>query len=105
MKLLGIRLCDHDSNITITDGTKVQYHKTERYYGVKHHHMGFDLKDYLNKKGIDLSDIDDAAIIVDDQNITKVDDFVPSIGLKCKIEKLDHHLAHALSVWPLSNTE
>jgi len=50
MKLLGIRLCDHDSNITITDGTKVQYHKTERYYGVKHHHMGFDLKDYLNKK-------------------------------------------------------
>ena len=52
MKLLGIRLCDHDSNITITDGTKVQYHKTERYYGVKHHHMGFDLKDYLNKKDI-----------------------------------------------------
>ena len=56
MKLLGIRLCDHDSNITITDGTKIQYHKTERHYGVKHHHLAFDrLKDYLTEKGIDLS--------------------------------------------------
>tara|TARA_B100000787_G_scaffold71979_1_gene52891 strand:+ start:322 stop:1773 length:1452 start_codon:yes stop_codon:yes gene_type:complete len=106
MKLLGIRLCDHDSNITITDGTKIQYHKTERHYGVKHHHLAFDrLKDYLTEKGIDLSQIDDAAIIVDDQNITKVDDLVQSIGLRCKIEKLDHHLAHALSVWPISRTE
>lgn len=106
MKLLGIRLCDHDSNITITDDTKIQYHKTERHYGVKHHHLAFDrLKDYLTEKGIDLSQIDDAAIIVDDQNITKVDDLVQSIGLRCKIEKLDHHLAHALSVWPISRTE
>lgn len=106
MKLLGIRLCDHDSNITITDGTKIQYHKTERHYGVKHHHLAFDrLKDYLTEKGIDLSQIDDAAIIVDDENITKVDDLVQSIGLRCKIEKLDHHLAHALSVWPISRTE
>jgi len=106
MKLLGIRLCDHDSNITITNGTKVEYHKTERHYGIKHHHMEFNkLKDYLVEKNIDLSQIDDAAIIVDDENITKVDNLVQSIGLKCNIEKLDHHLAHALSVWPLVNTD
>tara|TARA_R110002074_G_scaffold57671_1_gene141691 strand:+ start:2810 stop:4252 length:1443 start_codon:yes stop_codon:yes gene_type:complete len=105
MKLLGIRLCDHDSNITITDGTKVQYHKTERHYGVKHHHLPFEkLKDYLTEKGIDLSQIDDAAIVVDEQNIEKVHSLV-QLGLKCKIEKIDHHLAHALSVWPISNTE
>jgi len=105
MKLLGIRLCDHDSNITITDGTKVQYHKTERHYNIKHHHCEFGkLKDYLNEKGIDLSQIDDAAIVVDDQYITRVDDLCQSIGIK-KIEKLDHHLAHALSLWPVSKTD
>ena len=37
MKLLGLRLCEHDSNISYFDGTDLHYHKSERKYGVKHH--------------------------------------------------------------------
>ena len=37
MKLLGLRLCTHDSNISYFDGTNLHYHKSERKYGVKHH--------------------------------------------------------------------
>ena len=37
MKLLGLRICDHDSNFSYFDGEKVNYLKTERKYQVKHH--------------------------------------------------------------------
>ena len=40
MKLLGLRIDDHDSNITYTNGTKVRYLATERLFGIKHH--GYD---------------------------------------------------------------
>jgi hypothetical protein len=37
MKFLGLRLCDHDSNISYTDGTTVKYIKSERPHQIKHH--------------------------------------------------------------------
>ena len=37
MKLLGLRLCEHDSNMSYFDGKKVYYFKSERKYNVKHH--------------------------------------------------------------------
>ena len=37
MKLLGLRLCEHDSNISYFDGTKLHYYKSERDYQIKHH--------------------------------------------------------------------
>ncbi len=36
-KLLGLRLCEHDSNISYFDGSKVYYFKSERFYNQKHH--------------------------------------------------------------------
>ena len=47
MKLLGLRLCEHDSNISYFDGQKVHYLKSERLYQIKHH--GYDnLWEYKN---------------------------------------------------------
>ena len=109
MKLLGLRLCDHDSNMTITDGKTVSYHKTERHYHIKHHGYGnsnfIDFRRYIDEKDIDLSDIDEAAIVVDEKNIDTIEPLVKFLGLKCKIHKVDHHIAHALSIWPLHKTD
>ena len=40
MKFLGLRLCEHDSNITFTDGTTVKYYSSERDIQIKHHGFG-----------------------------------------------------------------
>ena len=37
MKLLGVRLDDHDASFCLYDNGKVSYLKTERIYQVKHH--------------------------------------------------------------------
>ena len=34
-RLLGLRLCEHDSNISYFDGYKVHYLKSERLYNIK----------------------------------------------------------------------
>ena len=36
MKFLGLRLDEHDSNITYTDGFNVKYFKPERHNQIKH---------------------------------------------------------------------
>ena len=54
MKLLGLRLCEHDSNISYFDGQKVHYLKSERLHQIKHH--GYDnLWEYKNdiKRGFE----------------------------------------------------
>ena len=37
MKLLGLRVCEHDSNFSYFDGEQLHYLKTERKYKIKHH--------------------------------------------------------------------
>ena len=37
MKLLGLRICEHDSNFSFFDGNEVHYIKTERIKNIKHH--------------------------------------------------------------------
>ena len=39
-KLLGIRICEHDSNISYFDGETLRYYKSERNKQIKHH--GYD---------------------------------------------------------------
>ena len=60
MKFLGLRLCEHDSNVTYTDGTTVKYYKPERDYQVKH--FGYkDLSGWtkiIKKWGIDPKEIE-----------------------------------------------
>ena len=40
MKFLGLRLDEHDSNVTYSDGVNVRYLKPERYNQIKH--FGYD---------------------------------------------------------------
>ena len=40
MKLLGLRLCSHDSNVTYYDGEQLKYKSFERDFQVKH--FGFE---------------------------------------------------------------
>jgi len=113
-KLIGLRLCEHDSNISYYDGEKVYYLKSERLYNIKHHaYDNFwkweeDLKKIFNT---DLKNIDEIAIVVDPwrHNLPLDNEkFYPAIEYKYlpfnkKVYRLNHHLAHALSCWPLQN--
>jgi carbamoyltransferase len=116
MKFLGLRLDEHDSNITYTDGFNVKYFKPERHNQIKH--FGYNnLYDwvfssfYLNFK---LEDLDAVAIVLD----THLHPFIkrdksklyqtvdinlkPFTNLKCPVFVIDHHLAHVLSCWMLT---
>ena len=68
MKLLGLRLCEHDSNMSYFDGKKVYYFKSERKYNIKHHAYN-DLITWVDeiKKiwNLDLKDLDDICIVLD----------------------------------------
>ena len=106
MKFLGLRIDDHDSNITYTDGKTVKYCATERLFGIKHH--GYDniwqWSDVLDSWGVKLSDIDAIAMITDkicfaeNENYRDLD-----LGLPCKTYAVDHHWAHVLSTWMLGD--
>jgi len=106
MKFVGLRIEDHDSNITYTDGTEVRYFSSERIFGIKHHGLNnhWQWVDILNEWGIHLDELDAVGIITD--NIQFSDGEVyreVSIGLPCKTFFIDHHYAHVLSLWPLGN--
>jgi len=108
VKFLGIRYDDHDSNITYTDGTQLKYLATERLYDEKHHGWENDWSWQLvaTKWNIDLKDIDAIALVVDENVIDKdkvcrvYKDFL-YVNEKCSVFIIDHHYAHALSLWPM----
>ena len=111
-KLLALRLCEHDSNMSYFDGNKVFYFKSERLYQIKHHaydnlwEWKKDLKKVFN---IDHESIDEIAIIIDPwRHKLPVDneEFYPAIKYeyfysKKNIWRVNHHLCHALSCWPI----
>ena len=115
MKFLGLRLCEHDSNITFTNGTTVKYYSSERDTQIKHH--GFmDLsswKKVFDTFNISPTDIDAIGIVLDCYNHEhiKCDEsklyeeidipLFKLIGFDCPVFRVDHHYAHALSIWPL----
>lgn len=104
MKFLGLRIEDHDSNITFTDGKKVKYCATERLFGVKHH--GYDNNwqwgDVLADWGIHVNELDAICLITDKVNFAPGELYREvDIGFPCKTFVLDHHYAHALSIWPI----
>jgi carbamoyltransferase len=117
MKFLGLRLCEHDSNITFTDGEKIKYYKPERDYQIKH--FGYeDLSGWtkiLNKWNIDPKDIDAIGIVLDcfrhphikcDENKLYESIDIPLFKLirfECPIFRIDHHYAHLLSCWMLNH--
>jgi len=113
MKLLGLRLCEHDSNISYFDGSSLHYYKSERKYQVKHHaiHDLIKWRDEINDLwNLDYKEIDEIGIVIDPwrHNLpTDNENFFPAIeGYEhlpsdCKVYRIDHHYAHALSCFPI----
>ena len=116
MKLLALRLCEHDSNISYFDGSELHYYKSEREYQVKHHAFRnfWEWQDVIKRLwGVNASDIDEIAIVFDpwvyNLPIDK-EKFFPAVEYKyipaeCKVWRLNHHYAHALSSWMLLENE
>jgi carbamoyltransferase len=113
MKLLGLRLCEHDSNLSYYDGNSLRYHKTERFYQKKHHAVNdvFKWKEEIYRAwGITEAEIDEIAIIVDAWKYEDCgfDRFFPAINwnfLNTNIPttRLNHHYAHVLSNYEARN--
>jgi carbamoyltransferase len=115
MRFIGIRLCEHDSNITYTNGSKVKYYKSERDYQIKHH--GFDdlsqWKKIIDRWEINPKQIDAIGIVLDcfrhpyikcdESKLYEVIDIplFKSMGFECPVFRIDHHYSHFLSCWTL----
>jgi carbamoyltransferase len=105
--LLGLRLCEHDSNISYFDGKTIHYIKTERIFNKKHHAFNnlWEWKNFVkNIWDLNIEDIDEISIVVDPwhQNLPIEDNFFPSkkfnyFDLK-NCTRINHHYAHALSL-------
>lgn len=108
MKFLGLRVEDHDSNITYTDGKSVKYCATERLFGIKHHGFdnGWQWEDVLNDWGAQVADLDGVAVI-SDNNILEDGELYRQLDVDfpCPFFQIDHHYAHMLSLWPLTIPE
>jgi len=112
MKLLSLRVCTHDSNITYFDGTDLHYYKSERDYQVKHHAFAnvWEWRDVIKRVwGVDYRDIDEIAIIFEpstnnlplgEKNIFPAIEY-DLFPAPCTVWRLDHHYAHSLSGWML----
>lgn len=115
MKFLGIKIGDHDYNFSFSDGKKVYYHKTERELQIKHHGSTDPLLwvPVLKSWGYSLEDLDAICVTSDEElyretfdstvhyHEINADTWFP--GVRCPVYRLDHHLAHALSVWPVTS--
>ncbi len=115
MKFLGLRLDEHDSNISYSDGTQVKYYQSERDLQIKHHGYN-DLSSWkrvFDSWGLDVDKIDAIGIVLDsfrhpyikcdEKKLYEIID-VPlftRLGFKCPVYRINHHYAHALSVWTL----
>ena len=115
MKFLGIKVGDHDYNFSFSDGRNVYYHKTERQLQIKHH-GSFDPTLWipiLKVWGYSPEDLDAICVTSDEElyrdtydssihyHLIDSDKWFP--GISCPVYRLDHHLAHALSVWPVTD--
>lgn len=110
MKLLSIRLCAHDSNMSYFDGNNVYYYKSEREYQVKHHSFDnlWEWRDVVKRIwDLDYRDLDDIAVVFEPlkHNLpNEPKNFFPAVEYDlfpapCPVWRLDHHYAHTLSNW------
>jgi len=113
MKLLALRLCEHDSSFCYFDGCRLRYIKTERLKGVKHHaynNLQNWVQDFEQIFSETISNINEIAIILDPWHYNLPQDkeyFATAIecnalDVPCKVWRINHHYAHALSVWMLA---
>lgn len=116
MKFLGLRLCEHDSNLAYSDGTQVKYIKLERLKHIKHYGSNnlYDWLPVLKTWNINPKELDAICFVIDDkyQDVVGLDyslqeqpiNIINKIfsELSCPIYRIDHHWAHVLSMWPLA---
>lgn len=116
MKLLSLRLCEHDSNLSFFDGENVHYYKSERHLQYKHHAFNnlWEWRDIVyDLWNIKHNEIDEISIIIDPwkHNLPcNKEDFFPDyeyeyLPTKSRVYRVNHHYAHALSHWPLQSTD
>lgn len=112
MKLLGLRLCEHDSNFSYFDGNTLHYFKSERSTQIKHHAYN-NLTEWQSviKKlwNVSHTDIDEIAIVVDPwlhDLPTDNEEFFPTTNFNpiSNFVRINHHYAHALSSWMLTDS-
>ena len=115
MNFIGLRLCEHDTNITYTDGVKVRYYKSERDLQSKHHgHNSLNLwTSVLKRWGV--TKVDAIAIVMDTHKhpFIKTDcsklfeildvPMFKDMGFDCPVFRVDHHYAHILSYFMLGD--
>ncbi len=106
MRLLGLRVCAHDTNITYYDGEKLRYRSFERDFQFKHFgkfsRMGWIR--VLDDWNVTPSEIDSIGIVMDESPVIEGETEIPlfrDVGFTCPIHRIEHHRAHVLSCWPL----
>tara|TARA_Y100000114_G_scaffold154351_1_gene176196 strand:- start:1391 stop:2857 length:1467 start_codon:yes stop_codon:yes gene_type:complete len=107
MILLGLRLCEHDSNFTLYNNG-LHYYKPEREYDIKHfaynnlYSWQSEIKRVWN---ISAHEVDEIGIVIDPIKYGLKDtEFFPEQSFNLidkKVTRVDHHYAHALSSWPV----
>ena len=120
MKFLALRLDEHDSSVCYTDGINVKYYKPERHNQIKHYGYNnlYDWFHTTNYLDFNINELDAVAIIMDvfrhpyikkedpDKLYERIDiPFKPFTDMKCPVYRVDHHYAHSLSSWMLTNTK
>lgn len=114
VKLLGLRVGEHDSNLSYFDGEKVRYIKYERKYQIKHYgHEPINQWEKILEEewGINSKDLNEVAVVFDPWMYgfdTTNESFFPSISYNnfpasCPVIRVNHHYAHHLSCWPIIN--
>lgn len=102
---LGFFLGLHDSNLTLVKDDQIIYQKSERLLGIKHHKADIH---FVNKILNDhkIEHLNGVAYTDGNRNglgectgKNLVQDGLPYWN--CPVFNLDHHYAHALSVWPM----
>jgi len=114
MNFLGISFRNHDANIAFSKNKKIKYLKLEREFQNKHQGCVkyYFIQYALNKWNIEPKDIDAVAYVTDMSNFQLnfySNDLIVKYkpkdiyleNFKCPFYLIDHHYAHALSIWPL----
>tara|TARA_R100000700_G_scaffold25198_1_gene31957 strand:- start:588 stop:1544 length:957 start_codon:yes stop_codon:yes gene_type:complete len=111
MKFLGLRLCEHDSNMSYFDGEEIYYFKLERHSRKKHDaYENYEswVDEIYKMWRLKPKDIDEIGIVFDPWHYkldVKNDNFFPEKKFNYlpyhNMTRVNHHYAHALSSWPI----
>jgi len=105
MKLLGMRVDDHDANFCLYDNGVIKYHKSERTTGIKHHAFSnlWEWKYEIEKVlSVGIEELDEICIVMDTTYHGLPQEMKPAFpaqlmtipNVSCPVWWINHHLAH-----------